>query len=98
MNKREQLLRIVSGDSGRERIVRLRFGRDILGEVLDDLFVDSSEVEALLDDGQEDLFLFGTRPETRDSVLRDSPCLVRQPDGRFQAQNTDKRGPVFLVD
>ena len=28
MNKREQLLRIVSGDNGRERVVRLRFGQD----------------------------------------------------------------------
>lgn len=98
MTKREQLLRIVSGDSGRERVVRLRFGQDILQGVLDDLFVETSEVEALLDEGQDDLFLFGTRPETREAVLKDSPCLVRQPDGRFKAQNTDKQGPVYLVD
>lgn len=94
MKDREKLIRMIGGDSGRERIIRLRFGED---ESPDEIFVDSSEADKLLGDGQEDLFLFGVRPETREAVLRDSPCLVRQADGRFKAVNIGKGGPVYLI-
>lgn len=42
--------------------------------------------------------LFGCRPEHREEVLRENPCLVRQADGRFLAVNTDKSGTMYLID
>lgn len=93
MNQREKLLRIVRGDSGRVEIVPISSGEDRGGGFV----VDESEVRKLMRDGQENLLMYGTRPETRDEVLRENPCLVRQEDGRFVAMNTDREGAVFLV-
>ena len=95
MNDREKLIRMIGGGgSGRVRVIPLRFGDD---ESPDEIFVDSTEADKLLGEGQEDLFLLGVRPESREEVLRDSPCLVRQADGTFKAVNIGKGGPVYLV-
>lgn len=93
MNQRERLLKIVRGDSDRVRIVPIGTRED-LGQVI---VVGESEVRKLMREGQENLFLFGTRPENREEVLRENPCLVRQEDGRFVAMNTDREGAVFIV-
>lgn len=94
MTDRERLIQMISGDRSRGRVIPLRFGEDIS----DEFDIDPSEVDSLMKDGQEDLFLLRVRPETREAVLRDSPCLVRQPDGRFKARNIGKQGPVYIVD
>ena len=93
MNQRERLLRIVRGDSDRVKIVPIGSGED-MGR---GLIVEESEVRKLMRDGQENLLMFGTRPETREEVLRENPCLVLQEDGRFVAMNTDREGAVFIV-
>jgi len=93
MNQRENLLRLVRGESDRVKIVPINFGDDI-GQ---GLVVEESEVRKLMREGQEDLLMFGTRPETREEVLRENPCLVRQEEGRFVAMNTDREGSVYIV-
>lgn len=93
MNNRENLLRMVSGN-GNRRIQMYFLGIGNQGRVLS---IDETEVNKLTGD-EEDLFLFGTSPDVRDDVLRESPCLVRQPDGKIIARNEGKGGPVYFVE
>ena len=85
---------MVRGKSRRVRIYGMRFGENPSPDIL----VDEGELDKITPEGQEGLVLFGCRPELRDKVLRESPCLVRQEDGRFLAVNTDKQGPAYIVE
>ena len=98
---RQRLLEMVRGEDGnRVPLWRIVFDGDPPREPE---YIDGDEVEKLFpsdgDDGRVRYsLLFGCPDESREEVLRDKPCLVRQPDGRFVAQNVGKEGPVYIVE
>lgn len=98
---RQRLLEMVRGDDGRVPLWRICFDGNPPREPE---YIDGSEVDKLFDDiPSEDgrveyRLLFGCPDEAREEVLSDKPCLVRQPDGRFLAQNVGKEGPVYIVE
>ena len=93
---------MVRGESDRQEIFRIKFGND--DSPSERIFVEESELERFVDytpseEGQVDYFLmWGCRPEDEERVLKESPCLVRQSDGRFKAVNPEERGPVYLIE
>ena len=93
-NDRERLVEMVRGKSSRQvRIYGFRFGDDPTPDIL----VDEEEVDKLTPEGQDNLVLFGCRPEDRERTLRENACLVRQEDGRFVAVNPEREGLRFLI-
>lgn len=87
---------MVRGEDGRETLIRL-YPRD--GEPRQErIKVEGDLSSAFPDPNNEFRFFLGCRPEYRDKVLRENPCLVRQEDGRFLAVNTDKQGPAYIVE
>ena len=89
---------MVQGDDGRMTLYRLYPNgkpRQELVKVEGDLsfaFPPDSDNEV------EFRFFLGCRPEYRDKVLRENPCLVRQEDGSFKVLNPDKQGPAYIVE
>lgn len=100
-NNRQKLLSMVRGESGRVPLWRIDFGENPPREPE---FIDEDEVEKLFGDDHtegdrvEYQLLFGCPDEDRERVLRENPCLVRQPDGRFVAVNPEKTGQVYLIE
>lgn len=87
---------MVRGGSGRSPLFRFRFGEN---DPSGSESIDGREIGKLLGSDSPDgfLFLFGCRPEQRETTLRENPCLVRQ-GGRFVARNPEQAGPRFLID
>ena len=98
-NNRERLVSMVRGESGRVPIYRMRRPD---GEPLSNPFyyVDEDELRKFVSlVGCGETYLFDSvSSELREEVLRDSPCLVRQEDGRFVAKNPEKEGQVYIID
>lgn len=94
-NDRQRLVSMVRGDSPDREVLFRLYPRD--GEPRQEVIRVEGELPSP-DPNNPLRFVFGCRPEFRDEVLRDSPCLVRQSDGRFKAVNTDKQGVAYLID
>ena len=93
-NDRQRLVSMVRGGDDREILVRLFPSK---GEPRQELIRVEGELPS--DDPENpDRFVLGCRPEYRDKVHRENPCLVRQEDGRFKVINPDKKGPVYLIE
>lgn len=88
---------MVRGEAGRVPLYRFKFGTDV---PKGPEYIDRAEMDKFvgMESDDEDLFLFGCRPEYREQVIREEPCLVRQDDGRFVAVNPELGRPVYLVD
>lgn len=94
---RRGLVSMVRGGSRRVEVLRCKFGDDATPR--ERIFVDEEEMSkfAHLNPENPFCFLMGGRPEMREELLRDSPCLVRR-DGRFVAVNPEKEGPIYLIE
>lgn len=99
---RQRLLEMVRGESGsRVPLWRINFGG---GPPRDPEFIDGDEVDKLFDappsenEGVVYHLLFGCPDGEEAQILRENPCLVRQPDGSFKAHNVGKGGPVYIVE
>lgn len=97
-NDRERLVSMVRGESGRVPIYRMRRPED---EPLSNPFyyVEEEELRKFVSLGCGGTYLLDSvSPELREDVLRNSPCLVRQEDGRFVARNPEKEGQVYIIE
>lgn len=90
ISNRERLLSMVKGERNRSLLYHLSFGEIPVRPV--ELFESDEEPES------EFRVVFGTRPELKQEVLRESKCLVRQADGSFKVLNYEKSEPVFIVE
>lgn len=93
-NDRQRLVSMVRGENGRELLVRF-YPTD--GKPRQEFIKVEGDLPSP-DPSNPFRFLLGCRPQDREQVLGESPCLVRQDDGRFVAVNPEGRGFACLID